>query len=808
MRVVRIQAERRLVRLRRSGAERLERDRPGDLPAVLVEVGLQAGQRPPHGARRDVDARPEPARTAAGRLRRRVEQRGGIDAAAVRIAAVVRMTLSQRHCHHARPQPWVEQQGSVGRAVVRLERNELALLRANRAGGFRRRLDPAAPGGLQQRVGHFLQPGAVGAPAVVQIDRRIDDQRQRALRAPLGHEVERDVRQRRIQRDRCRDDRPPRTAAPPRRIPERFEVGVRRFPGSSGRLLPGLLLAPLGLEEVQEVALRRQRRGGFAAERTGAVEQHIAQVARVVQRPHRRLLQAAHAAPRLAVAPGLERGVHRQHEVGQAGGLVRAGGGAHDKRHALHGCREARTARHGVNGIDVVQQQQVDVAGLHRRGQLQHLPQRSRAVPAGRAGGARVAVRAVFRVERHGDVRIAGDVVQQVNYGQRRRRAGAAGGHAAAHRQRPPPAGRRVGETAGQCPNRLRRRAGPRGNRLRRVIAHQLEDAVRGARIRLRQQRAPLRHDDVHHGGGNQPFRPRLDRQPLVRLRPAERQPRLELDEPRSPVSAPPAAFRESAPVLDRRQPGFQEIRAERDDQVRAREIVVRNRPAAERRQSGGPQRLMRERLVADPPRADGLGPALYQPVERAAEQRRDDGDPARPRFPQLLGEHLPGVQPVDWLQHALSGRGIRLPPAERTAEAVGVVQALQRRLAADAQAAAVQRMLRVAFDLDRATLARAHQHPAAGGAFAAHRRVPGGHARYDVFRWNHVGYELLRRNRGARRGRRGRRRAAEHLEEGPPSDCLRQCVIRTDDSRIGRRTVRPLRHPTIVGALPDGAAQ
>ena len=64
-------------------------------------------------------------------------------------------------------------------------------------------------------------------------------------------------------------------------------------------------------------------------------------------------------------------------------------------------------------------------------------------------------------------------------------------------------------------------------------------------------------------------------------------------------------------------QPGLQEVRAERQDQIGAAEVVRGHRGAIEQDAVGGPQRLVGERLVPQAARsADGRGPAVDQGVQ------------------------------------------------------------------------------------------------------------------------------------------------------------------------------------------------
>src|SRR5205823_3099965 len=74
-------------------------------------------------------------------------------------------------------------------------------------------------------------------------------------------------------------------------------------------------------------------------------------------------------------------------------------------------------------------------------------------------------------------------------------------------------------------------------------------------------------------------------------------------------------------------------------------------------------------------------------------------------------------------------------------------------------------RMVRVAFDLDRATLAGLDEDAAAGRALHAGARIPGRHAGHLVVRGDEVRDELVGRRLRAARGGAGPADADEHEE-------------------------------------------
>ena len=292
----------------------------------------------------------------------------------------------------------------------------------------------------------------------------------------------------------------------------------------------------------------------------------------------------------------------------------------------------------------------------------------------------------------------------------------------------------------------------------------------------------PFLHDGPHHRRGHRPFGPRLDTHPLVRARRGQREAGLEVNGAHGAPVAGAAGIRVGAGMTDGRQPSLQKVGAERQDQVRPAEVVVRDGGAVEGDPVRRPQRLVGERLVSQSARSTyGGGPAVDQGVQRPRQQRGDHGNAVGVvRLDQgadALGEGALGLFPAHRLEDRLSGGGVGRAAPLRTAEAVRVVQTLQGRLPPRAQRPLVARVRRVSLDLDRSPLARPHPCAAAVRALPAYARVPGRHARDDVVRRHDVGNDGLGGHRRARGDRRGRSRAAEHLQEGAAAHGLRQGV-------------------------------
>ncbi len=173
------------------------------------------------------------------------------------------------------------------------------------------------------------------------------------------------------------------------------------------------------------------------------------------------------------------------------------------------------------------------------------------------------------------------------------------------------------------------------------------------------------------------------------------------------------------------------------------------------------------------PRHAVGGEPAVEEARERAAlvlvEEDRVRG--RRPGLGDRLAQARDRVVPRDRLPRAVFLH-------HRRAKAVRIVETLQRRLAARAERAVVQWMIRISFELDRAAVARLDDEPTAGRALAA----SGGEVRRDardclVGRmdiWNELSGILRQTARG---GERGTRRAND-LEKVAALDGRYFCVV------------------------------
>ena len=133
------------------------------------------------------------------------------------------------------------------------------------------------------------------------------------------------------------------------------------------------------------------------------------------------------------------------------------------------------------------------------------------------------------------------------------------------------------------------------------------------------------------------------------------------------------------------------------------------------------------------------------------------------PERKNSLDEGCPRFVPRDRVEDALAGCRIGRAAPLGGRNAIGIVQALKRCLATDAQAASVDGVRRIPLDLDRPTFSRSDQRAAPRGTFPTDGRVPRGDARNLVLGRDHVGEDVLGRY-GARRQRDRWPRTPNHL--------------------------------------------
>ena len=182
------------------------------------------------------------------------------------------------------------------------------------------------------------------------------------------------------------------------------------------------------------------------------------------------------------------------------------------------------------------------------------------------------------------------------------------------------------------------------------------------------------------------------------------------------------------------------------------REIVRRQLVEAEHLAIGRAHRLVVER-------------ARSEPAGRPAPRSTRRGDRRRSRAPRPLSTatlppasvSLPASRRDRVVPGDLAEAGRRRRAAIGRLDAARIVQPLQRRLAAGAELALIDRVLGIALELDRAALAGAHVQAAPRVALGAGAGVPGGDAGNLIFRLHQVGHQLLDPARWSSRRARAR---------------------------------------------------
>ncbi len=288
-----------------------------------------------------------------------------------------------------------------------------------------------------------------------------------------------------------------------------------------------------------------------------------------------------------------------------------------------------------------------------------------------------------------------------------------------------------------------------------------------------RQWSAPPGHDHLRHREREQALGSGDRGDPLVRAHPGERQAWADIHELRGrsgTARLERVGVRERVLVADGREPRLHEVGAERHDVARGGEIVPRNSRRAEGEPVPLPQRLEGERLVGHVPAAGLPHPGIDQVAERPRLEPGDEDDTLAPGRLDLSGETSDRVVPRELLP--LAGRR----PGHRVGDAIGVVQALKRRLAARAQPPLVDRRVGIPLELDHPAFADLGVQPASGRALAAGGGVVRGDAGNLVLGRDDVGDEVLGRlgADAARRHSGGRpARGAQDCEEPPPIHAL-----------------------------------
>ena len=419
--------------------------------------------------------------------------------------------------------------------------------------------------------------------------------------------------------------------------------------------------------------------------------------------------------------------------------LVGLIGEARDERDLAGGIRELEPPGERERRIDAgTKQQQLDLALRHRLHELSNLGERRHAAPGG------------IRPEAHGLADRARRRIEQIDRGlgggrvRARHRGAAANGQSRLG----------VAEHLGHLLDRLGGNAARLGGLL---------DVDRGHGFSEAPVDQSLIDHRLQHGQRDEPLGSRSIADPVVGIRCGHRLPRLDVNERAGPAPGEAVRSREATRVADVRQPRLDEIGAEGQHDLGVLEGVVRHDVAAEhlviRRTDG----LVAEWLEGD---ARARAHALHPPIEEDGlatilELSHDRDGASLPGLAQLtglVGHELERLVPRHRLQR------VAVTPL-RAGETVRVIDLLQRRLAAHAERALIDRMVGIPLELHDAAVAVAREHAAAGWALTAHGREIRRDAGHDLLVRHHERQDPLGRLLAAGHGCGGARRR-DDLEE------------------------------------------
>ena len=280
--------------------------------------------------------------------------------------------MPQPHGHGHRA--WVQRlRGPGGQLDAPVRRGQLDHVSAAESELVRRldgHLDPAVPRDLGHDIGSFLEPRLVRRAAIVEARGRVQEEGMRAVALELGR-LSRESPDVRLAHRR-RGGRTPHATAPERLLPE------------IGEGLPAAVLArepsPLLADILLEASPLERALALFGAERPPPErEQDIARRLAVHglavhgHRPHGRLHEADDAIARGVVAPRLERVEGGKDHGGLGRGLRRMAGQTDHEADLGEGLAEAGLGGHVVHGVDVGEDEDVDLAGGHGLRQLGHV---------------------------------------------------------------------------------------------------------------------------------------------------------------------------------------------------------------------------------------------------------------------------------------------------------------------------------------------------------------------------------------------------------------------------------------------------
>ncbi len=451
--------------------------------------------------------------------------------------------------------------------------------------------------------------------------------------------------------------------------------------------------------KVFDAEARRERIAGGRRQR----DEHIPGMAGVVHRAHPRLLEAEDAGLDLPIAPGLERRVHREHEVGARRRVVERRSQGDHERPRIVGRHEGGHGLAGKGGVRFAENEEIDLAfanGATQRGDGGGAREPAEPVPANAARGSE-------------------STVQEQRRGGRRHLRGARGKRIAGEDHGRPcrcelardvlqPGGR----DTGLADRAIQVDTGEDHAQALHGVAVEIEGPT-ALEDELEERHAEdaeiaVAHEGAAIGGGG-----------------GQGEPRAENHEPGSRRGLRIAESGELAGLLDRRQPGVEEIGAERQDVVGTGEIEARDRVETEGKRHRRAQGLVSERLARMVAiGAEALEPGRFERGEGARIEARHEGNApgaARPGARQALAAERQRFIPGDGIERA-SGAA-----HEGGADPIRIVEALQRRLPARTQPPAADRMVWIALELRHPAVAVTSDHAASGGAFAAEGGVLGG---------------------------------------------------------------------------------
>ena len=279
------------------------------------------------------------------------------------------------------------------------------------------------------------------------------------------------------------------------------------------------------------------------------------------------------------------------------------------------------------------------------------------------------------------------------------------------------------------------------------------------------------RHDDLRERQGQQSLGPRPRGDPFVGIHAGQRQPRAdvhELGHRRGPAGIERVRAREAVLEFDGGEPGIEEVRTEGEDVLCIPEVVGGYTGGAERHAVAGAERFEGERLVAHAPAADLLHPLVHQIAERRLLGAAQEHDAFALRLADLRRESLDGAVPIDVFENAAGVADHRMRNAIR------IVEALQRRLPAGAQPAAIDRRIGIPLQLHRAAFTDTHPDAAARRALATCRGVVGRGARNLILGLDEVGDQAFGRlgpDPARRRGGGPGPGDAKHLQKAATID-------------------------------------